>query len=67
MSVEDNLIFPGYKNTVKFDLNSFYVMGKSSRGLAFRQPVTSLMLVGFATPHEAYWLKPNTPKTSNVF
>ena len=26
MSVEDNLIFCGYKNTVKFDLNSFYVM-----------------------------------------
>ena len=29
MSVEDNLIFCGYKNTVKFDLNSFYVMRKS--------------------------------------
>ena len=52
---------------VKFDLNSFYVMRKSSRGLGFRQPVTSLMLVGFPTPHEAYWLKPNTPETSNVF
>ena len=26
MSVEDNLIFRGYKNMVKFDLNSFYVM-----------------------------------------
>ena len=25
----------------------------------------SLMLVGFARPH--YWLKPNTPETSNVF
>ena len=23
MSVEDNLIFHGYKNTVKFDLNNF--------------------------------------------
>ena len=26
MSVEDNLSFRGYKNTVKFDLNNFYVM-----------------------------------------
>ena len=67
MSVEDNLIFPGYRNTVKFDLNSFYVMRKSSHGLGFRQPVTSLMPVGFAMPHEAYWLKPNIPETSNVF
>ena len=52
---------------VKFDLNSFYVMRKSSRGLGFRQPVTSLMLVGFSTPHEAFWLKLNTPETSNIF
>ena len=36
MSVEDNLIFPGYNNMVKFDLNSFYVMRKFSRGLGFR-------------------------------
>ena len=34
MSVEDNLIFPGYKNTV--NLNSFFVMRKSSRGFGFR-------------------------------
>ena len=27
MSVEDKLIFCGYKNTVKFDLNSFMSCG----------------------------------------
>ena len=27
MSEEDNLIFRGYKNTVKFDLNSFMSCG----------------------------------------
>ena len=27
MSVEDNLIFRGYKNTEKFDLNSFMLSG----------------------------------------
>ena len=44
MSVEDNLIFPGYKNTVKFDLKSFYVIRMMRKSYVASQGPVTVML-----------------------